>query len=61
MTNLEKSTKRNTSKGRLAKAILATATDQELETAETVFQRPAPSFADVELTILPILKRANEQ
>jgi len=58
LNNLEKATKRNTSKGRLGCQILALATPKELVEAETVFGRTALSYADVELFFLPILSRA---
>ncbi len=61
MNNLEKSIKRNTSKGRLAKDILAVVKPQELQKIDEVFGRPAPSYADVELHLLPLLRRADNR
>jgi hypothetical protein len=53
---IERSMARQSSKGRIAKIILASATPDELEFANKIFGRTSPSFADFEF-LYPILTR----
>lgn len=55
-TFLERSMLRQSSKGRIAKLVLASATNDELEFANKIFGRTSPSFADFEF-LYPIITR----
>ncbi len=57
MSSLETAIKRNTAKGRTAKKVLKAGKGDELETAEMIFSRTAPTWADFEF-IHPIVSRA---
>jgi len=58
MNHLETAIKRNTAKGRQAEIILEKAKDNELEKANKIFGRSAPTWADFEF-IYPIISRTN--
>ncbi len=60
MNSIEKATKRNTSKGRQAKTLIARATPEQIAIAEIAFSRSAPTWADFEF-VGPIIYGANEQ